>query len=194
MPGLKGLLAQSLSANKPSEVASYVASYPSGTYFWTAPRAGRYRFAQWGGGGEGAGVGTDGGDGGAHAQTVRWVAAGQSVGLVVGECSRGSNGTTTILTLPDGTTVVTTGGARGAIASAPGVATGGDINVPGGSRSGTTGGPGGTSGLFLGGIGGLATGTKEGTSPGGGGADTSGSSIGTSGAAGLVIIALESLS
>lgn len=193
MPGVRSLTAQTMSGNKYPEVLSYLAVYPSGIYTWVAPRSGRYRFVQWGGGGEGSTLGTDGGDGGAHAQSVRWISIGQSVNLTIGECSRGGSGSATTITLPDGFSVTTTGGARGGVASSPGVATGGDINVPGVPRSGTTGGSGGGFGAFLGGIGGAAAGTHEGTSPGGGGADTSGSSIGTSGAAGLAIIVLEGL-
>jgi len=99
-----------------------------------------------------------GGDGAAHAQTVRWLVAGQTLAISVGLAADGANGGATIVAFPDGTLVTTTGGARGNAPSDPGIAIGGDVNVPGQARSGLNGGSAGSFGTYVGGAGGILIG------------------------------------
>lgn len=196
---LRGFVGQSMRGQRPPTQA-YAASYPGGSFNWTAPYSGYYRFSQWGCGGTGTGGGAGGASGG-HAQTVVFVSRGQTVALVVG---RALSGVDTTVTFPSGRVVTTTG----AVGTTPGAATNGDLNLAG-SSGGNALGTDGSSGLgtnpgsggagdglakgggagapgyggLRGGNGGLATGApKTGGSPGGGGADGSG------GGDGLVVI------
>lgn len=197
IPGLS-IAAQAIAAAGSSQVASDYA-YPGGSYTWTCPASGYYRFTQWGCGGTGTAGGAGGASGG-HAQTVVFLTSGQTVALVVG---RALSGVDTTVTFQNGRVV----SATGAVGTTPGAATFGDVNLAGsngGNASGTDGssglgtnpGTGGTGdavakgggagapgyGGFRGGNGGNNTAPKTAGSPGGGGCD------GTGGADGLVLI------
>lgn len=151
---------------------------------WTCPKAGTYRFVQWGQGGDGNNV--TGGGGGAHAQTVRKVKAGETV-TITSDSNTANTGIKITLTLPDGTSVVTNGGQFGSAGGAAGTASGGDINVSGSAGSGTGGGAAGASGNFASGLPGLSSGTPFRAGAPGSGAFTN---QGGGGAA-LVIIVQE---
>ena len=187
MPGLRGWLGQSLNGSKRAESVGYVANFGGGTNTWVCPKSGRYRVVQWGGGGGGVSAG---GDGGGHAQPVRWIRENQVIVVELSDNNNYSTGATATVTFPDGTIVISTGGAHGGISSAPGTASGGDVNVSGIQRSGVDGGAAGSFGAFPGGRGGKASGPlTSGSVPGGGGSYT-GSSAPQSGP-GLVLIVLE---
>jgi len=189
MPGLRGWLGQALGGTKRTpEFSGYVANFGVGTNTWVCPKTGRYRVVQWGGGGcRGA---NSGGDGAAHAQTVRWLTTGQSLSITVGEVFEGIEGGAATVLFPDSTLVTTTGGASGNGTSRPGVATGGDVNVPGRPRSGLFGGSAGSYGQFIGGAGGVAAfGFQSGGNPGGGAYDRG--AAGASGGPALVLIIYE---
>ncbi len=188
MPGLRGWLGQSFSGTRRPETQSYVANFGAGTSTWVCPRTGRYRVVQWGGGGPRGGG--SGGDGAGHAQTVRWIMAGQVLQIVVGQVFEGVNGGAATVLFPDSTLVITTGGGRGNGPIQPGTATGGDVNVPGQARSGLNGGSAGSYGLFTGGAGGIATYEfQSGGNPGGGAYD--GGAAGASSGPALVLIVFE---
>ncbi len=188
MPGLRGWLGQSLNGSKRAESVGYVANFGGGTNTWVCPKSGRYRVVQWGGGGPRGGG--SGGDGAAHAQTVRWLLAGQTLSIAIVEVFEGSEGGAATVIFPDSTQVITTGGATGSAQSKPGVATGGDINVPGQPRSGLFGGSAGSFGQFQGGAGGIAAyGSQSGGNPGGGAYDRG--AAGASSGPALVLVIYE---
>jgi len=156
-------------------------SYAPGSYTWTCPRTGLWRFVLWGGAGMGSSGGSSNGASGAYYEAVRWVVSGQQVALVVGTVHQD-----TVATFPNGEALVAGGG----ILTTPGVATatGSDIayngSAPGnpglgsggGTASGGAGAPG--NGHYRGGSGG-----NRPTAPGAGGDGSS-----NTGASGLALV------
>lgn len=190
MPGLRGWLGQALTREKRPEVLSYVTLFGSGTNTWVCPRSGVYRVVQWGAGGPRGAI--SGGDGAAHAQTVRRLRLGEKLEISVGQSFETDDGGPTTVNFPDGTIVITTGGGRSNGPVSPGVATGGDINVPGQPRSGLNGGSAGSYGNFKGGVGGSSPLSLQcGGNPGGGAYERG--HAGASGAPGLVLLILEAV-
>ena len=194
LPGLTG--SQALggvplgTTAKSSGIAPYTVVYgsnaPNGgtaNQTWTCPKAGTYRFVQWGAGGDGNNVA--GGGGAGHAQTVRKIAAGATV-TITSDSNTANRGVKITLALPDGTSVETTGGQYAAAGGAAGAATGGDINVSGSAGSGTQGGAAGSSGNYQSGI----PGTNAST-PYRGGAPGAGTWSNQNGGAALVLIVQE---
>lgn len=142
-----------------------------GSYTFTAPRSGKYKFVAWGAGGNSAGTisGTVGGSSGAYGEVTKALTTGQTVTITNGAPPIGSaNAADTTLTFPD-SSVCTAGAAQfstNTTAGAAGVASG----VWDYSLNGSLGGVGnhaGTAGL---GTGGGAGGTTDGTHGGGAGA------------------------
>jgi hypothetical protein len=193
---LRGFVGQGMDGQRKT-FTPYTASYGPGTFTWTAPLPGFYRFVQWGCGGRASA---------AHAQTVVHLNTGDRVSLVVAE----GVSTDTVVTFPSGR-VVTAGSAVLSLGETPGVATGGDLNLNG-SVSGTPSGGNGVAGLGdnggLGGTGNGATSGGGGGAPGyggfrgGDGGSTAGDQIGrapgggsttpfSAGGVGLVIIARQ---
>lgn len=182
--GLRGFVGQGMDGRKAVPNA-YVREFLPGTYSYTVPYSGRWKFVLRGKGGNVSGL--DGGGSGAYAEKTVLLNAGQVVAIVIGS--------DTTVTFP-GYPVVTAGGA---VLGAAGVASGGDV-MYNGSAGGTAGangsnglGPGGgaggtgAGGLYAGGAG--APGTVEfpggngrfgnntldaGITPGGGSSITSG--------------------
>lgn len=194
--GLRGFVAQGMNGLRKS-VAPFVAQYPPGSYTFTAPRSGDWKFVLWGAGGQGSATPAGGGSG-AYVEVTRKLVAGQSVALVVGGPNDANN---TSATFPGGVVVTAARGADASSGGAGGVATGGDVRLngsaggtgggSGGAGSGTGGGAsgganggGGAPGVvpFRGGFGGSAVNTVVG-SPGGGGANGGGY-----GGSGLLIV------
>lgn len=191
-----------LGAPKPTQ-DQYAASYPAGSYTWTCPLTGFYRFAVWATGGQ-----SSAGNGGAssgHSQTVKHIAKGAQIPIVVSTYGGGSSS----VTFPDGSAVVVTSASAGT----PGAASGGMINLAGSLGGvgalasgadglGGNGGLGGTGGIstgggagapgygpFRGGDGGNdAAGVQNGQTPGGGAIASGSYPVGS----GLVIIQKQS--
>ena len=210
---LRGFVAQSMGGPKLAgyEVPSYSTS---GTYTFTAPVAGTYKFVLWGGGGGQIPPATEGCGSGGYCEYTRFLPARARVTVVVGvgDSSNSGTGGTSSLTFPDGKVVTATGGGRGAggVGGAGGVASGGDVNLNGsvggdgvasapGAGLGTAGGAAGANGSggagapanapYTGAPGGtfLASSNSTGLGPGAGGAAHS-SAGGTTGGTGLVIV------
>lgn len=176
--------------------------FAPGSYTFTSPKGGRWKFVLWGPGGN-SGGGVDGGGSGAYVEITKTVLTGQTVALVVS-----SAGAATTATFLDG--AVASAGAGSGITG--GTASGGDVNLngsnggaSGGSNAGTagTGTGGGAAGAggaglpggagapanlpFRGGAGGTGAGIPavvSGKSPGGGAGD---SGAATAGGDGLII-------
>jgi hypothetical protein len=161
---LAGFLGQSLGGKKPVAGAfNFVANYSAGTYVLTVPRDGFWKFVAWGVGGN-CGGSTDPGQASAgYVEVTRFLAAGQTVTLVV-PVYTGVPGATTI-TFPDGS-VASAGSAQGGAAPTPGVATGGDVNLNGSAAPGA----GAFDGLPGGGTGGGPGGLHQAANSGGSGA------------------------
>ena len=134
-------------------------TFPPGTWTFTPPKAGYWKFVQWGVGGS---VSTVGNASGAYTEYTRFLTSAQSVALVVGIYA-GVGTVDTTATFPDGY-VVTAGKATGAT---PGTASGGDVNLNG--SAGTAGSTSAT-GANGSGTGGGAGAANSGTNDGGAGA------------------------
>lgn len=181
-------------------------TFPAGSYTFTVPKTGYWRFVLWGGGANGA-TGVGAGGSGAYYEAVRYLQSGQSAAIVSGRYNTAAGST---VTLPGGEVLTALGssGVTGAAASALNKA--GDIAYAG--SDGGTGGSAGTAGLgsgggaggagndggagapgnlpFRGGAGGSVSGKLGGGAPGGGANDTNSASAQTqNGADGLVIVA-----
>lgn len=194
---------------------TYVASYTQGTFTWTAPATGTFRFVLLGAGASGSSTGPWGGGSGAFYQAERSIAKGRTASIVVGVGGAGNNGAgtdgaATVVTLPGGE-VLTAGGGVTVASTAGGTATantpadivyagsaggtgaaagtnglGGNGGTGGGSTNGGGGAPG--YGTHRGGDGqGAGSSNPASGGPGGGGTTTSGN-ISTPGGAGLVLI------
>lgn len=142
-------------ARRRASSTAYAASFPPGTYTWTAPTSGRFKFVLWGGGYQGE-VG-NGGASGSYAEKTATMGLGQTASLTVG-----GPGSDTVLTLPGGA-VITAGAA--AAGNTVGVASGGDVNL-----NGSLGGAPSASGVNGLGTGGGVGGAPNATKPGGAGA------------------------
>lgn len=128
-------------------------SYPPGSWTFTPPRPGYWKFVLRGHGGGGSG-GVTGGASGAYVEVTKYLTSPQSVALIVGSFGGGD----TTATFPGGS-VATAGAASGAVA---GVASGGDVNLNGAAgvpTGGNNGNPGTGTG---GGSGGIASGSSGG--------------------------------
>jgi hypothetical protein len=132
--GLRGFIAQSMDGRKAStRIFQEPFVYGFGTWTWTCPRTGYWKFASHGPGAFGnSGVGAASG---AYAEKTVRLVKGQQVALIVGR-----EGTDTTVTFPPGTfngAAMTAGSASGVTA---GAASGGDLMYPGSPSNG--GGPG----------------------------------------------------
>jgi hypothetical protein len=152
---LLGLVGQSQVAGKPWQAVTQPSVYPDpGTYTFTPPINGYFKFVGWGGGGNGS-SGVYGGGSGSCVEATRLLTVNQSVTMVVG-----ATHVDTTFTFPDGT-VITAGGTTN---QAGGIASGinanlGDVGINGtaGPSNGGTAGPGlGTGGGPGGGVNGGA--------------------------------------
>ena len=164
-------------------------NFPSGgTYSFTPPKPGVWKFVGWSAGG-GSGAGTGGGGSGAYVEITKYLTAAQAVTIVAGFGGAGASGTATSVTFTDGVVASATGGTAGdsvPTGGAGGVATGGNVNLNGsagvtsgatanaglgtggGAGGGTSGGAGAPANLpFRGGKGGTNVGVDA-AAPGGG--------------------------
>lgn len=218
---LRGLVGQSMSGKRKRPVV-YAYSYPAGSYTWTCPASGLWRFVLWG-----AGAGADqatpyGGASGAFYLAERFVTKGQTVSLSVGASAdpgpaAGTDGGDTTATLPNGE-ILTAGGGRGNGANTGGAVTAnrntdivyaGTAGVTGATAgangNGTNPGSGGAAsgatrpgsgapgyGTYRGGDGASGVAARYGGTPGGGGTTTS--TDGTGGGDGLALIHLARVS
>lgn len=149
---LRGFVGQGMDGRR-AQRTGYARVYLPGSYTFTAPYSGRYKFILHGAGGV---IAADAGASGSYAEKTFTLNAGQTAALVVGAPS-GSDTSVTITGQP----VVTAGNAS---TVTPGVASGGDVMYDG-SAGGTAGGAG-TAGLGPGG--GVGGGSGGGISGGGG--------------------------
>jgi hypothetical protein len=153
---LFGLRGQSMGGPKVTsiEAPSYCAS---GTYTFTAPATGYYKFVLWGGGGGGYNGGSGaGGSSGAYAEFTRLMTWGERATVVVGVPGPLSTpGGDSSVTFADGKVVTAGGGGGGGTSTTVGVASGGDVNING-SAPGLVGGAGNAGGGTAGGAGGSA--------------------------------------
>jgi hypothetical protein len=115
---LKGLVAQGVDGRR-KVFQPYTVSYPQGSFTWTCPLTGWYRFVNWGAGGGSGGIGASG----AHTQTVVRMAKGQTVAVVVSAVG----GANSSFIFPSGRVALATSG----LVNTPGTASGGDINLNG---------------------------------------------------------------
>lgn len=160
--GLRGLRGQDMSIPNRGGAVTYAAMFPVGSFTFTAPETGEYKFYLWGGGWAGDGSGGAGASGSYAEKTVRLVRGATLVGMVGrGGGLEGIPGDTT-LTLANGATVIA---AAPDSQTTPVAATGGDVNLTG-SIPGTTAGTNGAAGQ---GTGGGAGGSGDGSTGGGGG-------------------------
>lgn len=177
-------------------------SYPAGSHTWTCPTSGLWRLVIWGAGG-GANNGVVAGGSGALYIAERNIYQGQTVALVIGECSDVNQpGGGSTATLPGGEVLTAGGGTNAGVAgavtanrnldivfagSAAGV--GGLGNNPGSAGAGSTPGAGAPGyGTHRGGDGRTSnvTAARSAQTPGGGGAQNAGS--GTAGGDGMALI------
>jgi len=156
---LRGFVAQAMAARK-KQIFQEPQEFPNaGSFSFSPPRPGRWKFVGWGPGGDGNNGATAGASG-AYIEVTRYLTRKDVIAIVVGAV-----GSDTTITFPNAV-VVTAGKASAAVA---GVATGGDVNINGtaGVVTGTiNGNPGSGTG---GGTGGTAT-----LGPGSGGAGAPG--------------------
>ena len=151
---LRGFVGQGMSGGRKS-VTPYVYSYPPGSYTFTVPKNGWYRFFVLGSGGSGLVAGTAGGSG-ALVVGERALTKGQAVAVVVGAGETpNNNGNQTTVTFPDGSVMTAGGGVAGNTGGAGGAASStSNLDRPyNGSAAGSAGGGtnGGASGAGLGG-------------------------------------------
>lgn len=211
---LRGLVGQSMVGRKKSvSVPAY--SYPPGSYTFTVPTSGWWRFVLWGAGGKGGTTG--GGGGGGFVQADRALSKGQTVAIVAGAPGTSSTSpASSTVTLPSGEVLTAGAGTSNALSAAGGsgtaslgavddiLLTGGAAGAAGAAGSagqGTAGGAGGAAGGLQGGGGAAgqspyrgadgSTAFAAGTagvanSPGGGAGGTSGTGI-SLGGGGLVL-------
>jgi hypothetical protein len=209
---LRGLVGQEMRGRR-RVPTSYSYSYPAGSYTWTCPATGWWRFVLWG-----AGSGCDpnanvGGGSGALYIAERLVPRGHAVSILVGACAGGlSVGGDSAATFRSGETITAGGSAPVGVPGAASANRNADIvhpGSPGGTAGsagaaglGTAGGAGGTGGTLSGGAGAPGYGThrggdgisasssRGGESPGGGGAVAiiGGNASGTPGGDGLALI------
>lgn len=203
-PGIAGRLGvgRRQIGSKTPEMVQQPYTFPPGSYTFTPPKPGFWKFVMWAAGGSGSG--SAGGSSG-YAEYTRYLRANDSVALNVCAVQAPSN---TTAAFADGRLVTVTFGS----AATAGAASGGDVNFPGnpggagtgadglvglgsgGGAGGTgdgvsvNGGAGAPANLpYRGGRGGNFSGAGFGGSPGAGSTATGGSS---SGGAGLIIVAL----
>jgi len=189
MLGVKGLVAQTMDGRKSNpDPGQPPHIFPAGSWIFTPPRAGQWKFVAWGPGGHGGN-----GASGAYFEKTVSLSIVSTVQIVVGTPTLSD----TTVTFPNGI-VATAGRAAG---SAVGVATGGDVNLAGSTSAsvglGTGGGRAGTGGAgagsgapanlpYRGGPGAdIAAFSQANNSPGGGG--TNDGIVPTPGGAGLVL-------
>lgn len=183
---LPGFLAQTMGG--PKVVAVECTQYLlGGSYIFTAPRTGYFKFVAWGAGGAGAvQASTNGGGGsGAYGEATRFLAAGQRVSIVVGSAAPAASGGSTVLTFPDGSICTAAGGQLtmvGGQGGPGGSASGFDINLAGSQGGGGVGPY--TPGAAGAGTSGGAGGAVSGSWSGGGGAPANLPYIGAAGAPG----------
>lgn len=177
---LQGLIGQAMDGRK-KVITPSTYLFPPGSYTFSPPDPGVWKFVLWGPGGNGSGSGT--GSSGGYCEYSLSLGVRDRVTLSVGLPAIGTTSTATTATFPGGKVVSAGPGAQGA--GGGGVATGGDLNIAGSDGSdgsivgpaggGTGGGPGGVAGVgagapaalpFRGGGGGAANST--GYAPGGG--------------------------
>lgn len=202
---LRGFVAQGMDGRKASKQA-YSYSYPPGTYSWTCPASGVWRFVLWGAGASSNNNNGWAGGSGAFYYAERFVGAGQVVNLVVGRGGAvvltGANGANTTATLPNaevltaggGITVASsTGGAVTAnrptdivFAGSPGATDG--LGTAGGLKGTGSGGGSGAPGYgtYRGGAGANQLDQRSGGAPGAGGCVTG--DDGSGGGDGLAIL------
>jgi hypothetical protein len=138
----------------------YCRVYQPGTYTFTAPYTGQWKFVLHGAGGDWTNLGTgQASASGAYVEKTIPLNAGQTVGITVGAGGSGTNTTAVAAGYP-------TMSAGAANSFTVGVASGGDVNLDG-SLGGTSGAVAGVNGL---GAGGGSGGTAGGGWGGGGGA------------------------
>lgn len=118
---LRGLVGQGMSGGRKS-VTPVVYNYPAGSYTFTVPKNGWYRFYALGGGG-GAAIASSSAGSGALVVGDRALVKGQTVALVIG-VGGGSNtdGNATTVTFPDGGVMMAGAGISGATTGAGGAA------------------------------------------------------------------------
>lgn len=139
-------------------------TFPPGSYNFTPPYAGRWKFVAWSGGGLGSSG--DGGSSGTYAEITKVMSPGEAVSISVGYGGNNTIGdaTDTTITFADGKTVTCPAGVAGG-GGVPSAPSGGDVNL-----SASAGGAGGGSGATGGGTGGGSGGAGSGAVGGGGGA------------------------
>lgn len=218
---LRGFVGQAMSGRRKRPTV-YAYSYPAGSYTWTCPASGLWRFVLWG-----AGAGADqatpyGGASGGFYLAERYVTKGQTVAVVAGAgvepvSTAGTDGGPSSATFPNGE-VITAGGGIGNGANTGGAVTanrntdivyagtaGVTTATAGADGNGTNPGTGGTAsgttrpgsgapgyGPYRGGNGANGSATRGGFAPGGGGTTTS--VDGSAGGDGLVLIHLARVS
>lgn len=183
IPGspLMGLVAQGMDGRKKSFIGGAF-QYTPGSYTFTAPQAGWWKFVLWG-----AGDSNGNATSGAYSEYTVFLGVNQNVALVVATANTLASALDTTATFPSGK-VVTAGGAG----ASPGAASGGDVNLAGSASgaagSGTGGGAAGSGNgagapanlPYRGGAG--SGGSGQGHTPGGG-AQTAGGFTGGDGMA-----------
>jgi len=162
---LRGLSGQSMGGpkGKTTECGQYTRP---GSYTFTAPNPGQYKFVLWGGGGAGSGSNGAGGSG-AYCEYTRTLGGGEQVALVLGAKALTGAGVASTATFADGKVVSAGGGAAGSGTSggAGGTASGGDVNLSGSAGGGSS-----TAGTNGGGTAGGTGAPALATAGGGGGA------------------------
>lgn len=145
VPGraLRGLVGQGMDGRR-ARSNGYARVYGAGSHTFTAPYTGRWKFILHGAGGSQTG---DGGGSGAYVEKTISLCAGQTVALVVGA----GNSTTDTTLAAAGQPLVIAGAANATVA---GAASNGDVMI-----NGTVGGTAGAAGAAGGGAGGGAGGT-----------------------------------
>jgi len=109
LPGLRG---QNMRGVRPKTTVSTY-SFPPGSYTWTCPRSGRWRFVLWGGGGTGnSGSGQHGGSG-AYYEAERNLVKGQGVVVSVGASDQNTS-----VAMPNGELLTANGGSLNTAATA----------------------------------------------------------------------------
>src|SRR5436190_6852743 len=117
-------------STKNSANAQQPFNFPPGSWAFSPPVDGFWKFAAWSAGGGGSVVSA--GPSGAYAEITRFLRTTQVVTIGV---SGESTGTNTSLTFPDGTIVTCTP----SIGGSPGTASGGEVNLPGSAATGGSG-------------------------------------------------------
>lgn len=161
---LRGLVGQAMAAKK-KVPTGYSELFPEGSWTFTAPRAGNFKFHLWGAGGNNPAGGP--GASAAYSEVTVFLGLGETVALLI------DNSTAVGPAIGASTATFRTGkvvSAGSASTSTPGVASGGDLNLPGVTGVSTTGGQAPGTAQMRGGIGGASV--TYGHTPGGGAAST----------------------